>query len=149
MHVVASPTVIVASLSRQADDSLWVSFHLHAPVCCRTVDIPTALAELRSAFPSTAVFQGIHFKFAVRNNILLLEIKRGDRFFYWLVSDEAKLINASLKSRLAPMKTIGESFPNLSQADFSAASLGVPDMGRHEVPTVRSPGAVQASAPSP
>jgi hypothetical protein len=111
------------------------------------VDLPTAFAQFRSAFPSTAIFQGIHFKFADRNSSLLIEMKRGDRFFYWLlIESQFKLIHASQKSRLAPMKTIGESFPNLSLADVVPASLSVPK-GRLLPP--RSLGDPQALAPPP
>ena len=46
----------------------------------------------------------------MRNGHVLLEQKRFDRFFYWLlVGEHFKLIHASRESKLAPMRTIGQS----------------------------------------
>lgn len=70
-----------------------------------------AFARLRGAFPTPAEFQGTHFKYAVRDGVVLIERKRMDRYSYWLLCGERHvLIHASRESKLSPMKTIGDSF---------------------------------------
>lgn len=80
------------------------------------MDVDAAFAPLRGAFPQKAVFQGTHFKYAVRGNALLIERRGFDEaqncpiFYYWLlVGERFLLVGASRESKLAPMKTIGES----------------------------------------
>jgi hypothetical protein len=78
------------------------------------VDIPGALAQLRGAFPSTAIFQGTHFKFVQHKDVWLLETKRSGRFFYWLLCDgNVKLVHASISSKLEPLRPLGELVSNL------------------------------------
>lgn len=75
-----------------------------------------AFAELSTAFPKSAVLQGLHFVYAERNGVSLIEIHRANRFFYWLLWDgQAKLIHASYKPKLRSMQTVGASFkPSLT-----------------------------------
>ena len=73
--------------------------------------IDDAFAEVSHCFPQVAEFQGVHFKYASRNGVTLIERKTHDRFFYWIsVEGHFLLIHASIKSKLAPMRTIGQSF---------------------------------------
>jgi hypothetical protein len=85
-------------------------------LCCTltAVTIDEAFATVSNCFPQVAQFQGIHFKYAIRNGVTLVERKGHDRFYYWLsVDDHFLLINASQESKLAPMRTIGQSLkPN-------------------------------------
>ncbi|HYE19751.1 MAG TPA: hypothetical protein VEA69_14975 [Tepidisphaeraceae bacterium] len=48
------------------------------------MDIDTAFAAIRYAFPSTAQFQGTQFKYACRNGVTLVERKLAERYCYWL-----------------------------------------------------------------
>jgi hypothetical protein len=96
------------------------------------VTLDEAFAAVSHAFPQVAELQGRHFSYAQKNGVTLIESKktvfepdsecphcgqhrgeRTSRFFYWLLVDgRFKLFNASInKSRLAPMRTIGDSFP--------------------------------------
>jgi hypothetical protein len=43
-----------------------------------------AKVECPLVFSQVAEFQGVHFKYASRNGITLIEHKGNDRFFYWL-----------------------------------------------------------------
>lgn len=94
-----------------------------------------AFTAISHAFPIVAEFQGRHFTYAEKNGVMLIENKktvftphgecstcgqhRGEkqtRYFYWLTyGGRFHLVHASLKSRLSPMKTIGESLPPLAQ----------------------------------
>ena len=72
-----------------------------------TEDVAVAFAKLGGAFPTLANFQGLHFKYAVRDGVVLIESKRDGRYFYWmLVGDKFLLIHASLQSKLKRMQTI-------------------------------------------
>lgn len=99
----------------------------------RIVNIDEAFSGLSHAFPRTAEWQGRHFLYAQRGQSLLIETKkstfrpcgtcpscgqergeRDSRFYYWLLVDgQFKLVHAGLKSKLKPLKTIGESIPLL------------------------------------
>ncbi len=73
-----------------------------------------AFAPLKNAFPESADFQGVHFRFAARNGAVLIEKKHQGHFFYWLlVQGRFLLIDAAPRTKLAPMRTIGDSFPNM------------------------------------
>ena len=81
------------------------------PVRFATVTIDDAFAQVSSCFPQVADFQRVHFKYATRNGITLIERKGYERFFYWISVDaHFELIHSSNKSKLAPMRTIGQSF---------------------------------------
>lgn len=95
-----------------------------------SVDIQPAFAPLKTAFPFAAEFQGKDFQYAVKNGSVLIERRRtafltdascpccgqatGPKetlFRYWLLVDgKFKLVHGSKKSKLAPMRTIGDSF---------------------------------------
>lgn len=75
------------------------------------MDLDAAFSQLRTAFPKVADFQGTHFVFAERDGVVLIEKKRLDRYFYWLIWEgNHKLVHASQVSKLRPMRTIGDSF---------------------------------------
>lgn len=81
------------------------------------MNIEQAFAAISTAFPSVAEWQGMHFRFAHKNNVTLIEKRRYNEqkschvFFYWLIWEgNHKLIHAAQKSKLAPMRTIGDSF---------------------------------------
>lgn len=72
-------------------------------VSSHTVTIDDAFAEVSRCFPQVAELQGVHFKYATRNGIKLIERKGHDGFFYWLsVGEHFVLIHTSLGSKLAP-----------------------------------------------
>src|SRR4051794_1661578 len=97
-----------------------------------TVTSEEAFAAVSHAFPKVADFQGPHFRYATKNDGVILEIKKntfekkGDcphcgqqialrepRFFYWLLIDgRFEMIHTSSKSRIGSMKTIGETIPS-------------------------------------
>ena len=77
------------------------------PAVTPDTTIDDAFAYLKSAFPSAATFQGTHFRYAVRDGSVILEVKRFDRFFYWLlIGEHFFLIHASKESKFASMRTI-------------------------------------------
>jgi hypothetical protein len=77
----------------------------------RAVTVDEAFAQLRGAFPSKAAFQGTHFGFAQSKGVCLIERRLADRYFYWLLFEgQAKLVHASRESKLAPLRTVGDSF---------------------------------------
>ena len=58
-----------------------------------------------------AEWQGTHFKFASRAGVTLIEVRRHERFYYWLLWDgQKKLIHASVNSKFRSMQTVGCSF---------------------------------------
>lgn len=68
-----------------------------------------AFSDIRDRFPEVAQFEGIHFKYARGKSSLLVEQKRGDRFFYWLlVDDRFVLWKVTTKSCLSSLRTVGE-----------------------------------------
>lgn len=76
-----------------------------------SVSLDSAFARLKTAFPVIAQFQGTHFVFAERDGVWLIERKKHDRYFYWLLWEgKAKLVHAAMNSKLAPLRTIGDSF---------------------------------------
>jgi len=75
------------------------------------VTLAEAFAQLKTAMPSFAQFQGTHFKFAQDHGVTLIECRRDGRFFYWLIWEgEAKLVNASIESKFRMTRNIGQSF---------------------------------------
>lgn len=70
--------------------------------------VGAAFAKLSGSFPSLASLQGnVHFKYAVRNGVILIETKRDGRYWYWiLVGEEFLLIGAFATGKLKRMKTI-------------------------------------------
>jgi hypothetical protein len=80
-------------------------FHRHE--LSPTEDVTVAFEKLTGAFPTLATFQGLHFKYAVKDGVVLIESKRDGRYFYWILVDEKfLLIHASLQSKLKRMETI-------------------------------------------
>lgn len=80
------------------------------------MDLDAAFSHLRTAFPKVADFQGTHFKFAERDGVVLIEKKRAERFFYWLIWEgNHKLVHASQDSKFRTMQTIGDSFKLAAQ----------------------------------
>lgn len=76
----------------------------------RSVTIDDAFAQLTGTFATLAEFQGGHFKYAVKNGSVLIEVRRNGRYYYWLlVENRFLLVGASLESKLAPLRTIGQS----------------------------------------
>lgn len=72
-----------------------------------TDDVTNAFGKLTGAFPTLASFQGLHFKYAVRDGVVLIESKRDGRYFYWiLIEEKFLLIHASMQSKLKRMQTI-------------------------------------------
>lgn len=72
--------------------------------------IDESFAALRGAFPTVADFQGLHFKYVVKDGSLLIEVRNHGRFFYWLlVGDTFKLIHASQVSKLKRLQPISDS----------------------------------------
>lgn len=70
-------------------------------------EVTEAFGKLSGAFPTLASFQGLHFKYAVKDGVVLVESKRDGRYFYWILIDEKfLLIHASLQSKLKRMETI-------------------------------------------
>lgn len=79
----------------------------HRQETVSTDDVTVMFAKLSGAFPALANFQGLHFKYAVRDGVVLIESKRDGRYFYWiLVGEKFLLIHASLQSKLKRMQTI-------------------------------------------
>ena len=69
--------------------------------------IDEAFGQLKGVFAIMAQFQGGHFKYAAKNGVVMLEIKRNGRFYYWLLIDgRFVLVHASLESRLRSMRTV-------------------------------------------
>ncbi len=88
--------------------------------------IDEAFAAVSHAFPKDAEWQGLHFRYAVKNGITLIEQKKSRfipestcnhcgqekgtkdvRFYYWLLVGEQFLcIHASRKSKFTLMRTI-------------------------------------------
>lgn len=106
-----------------------------------------AFAAVSHAFPTKAEWQGMHFQSAHKNGVTLIESRkssfetistcphcgqprqqRDSKFFYWLIWEgNQKLIDASVKSKLQSMKTIGESLA-LSRHTTTAPDSRRPDM---------------------
>ena len=83
------------------------SASFHRPELSPADKVTEAFAALAGAFPTLASFQGLHFKYAVKNGVVLIESKRDGRYFYWiLVGEEFRLIHASMQSKLKRMQTI-------------------------------------------
>lgn len=73
-------------------------------------EIDEAFHHLSGAFTHLAEFQGLHFKYAVKDGAMLIEQRRAGRYFYWLlVGDRFKLVHASLASRFKRMAPITNS----------------------------------------
>lgn len=80
---------------------------LHRQDASATDEVTEAFAKLSGSFPTLANFQGLHFKYAVRDGVVLIESKRDGRYFYWiLIGEKFLLIHASLQSKLKRMETI-------------------------------------------
>jgi hypothetical protein len=93
------------------------------------VTIDEAFAAVSHAFPQEAEWQGVHFRYATKNGVTLIEQKRSvfvpksrcdhcgeqsgtkvTRFHYWLlVGDRFKEVHASHKSKFAAMRTVIDS----------------------------------------
>jgi hypothetical protein len=72
--------------------------------------IDESFANLRGAFPTIAEFQGLHFRYVEKNGSLMIEMRRFDRYFYWLlVGHTFKLIHASQVSKLKRLQPISDS----------------------------------------
>ena len=89
--------------------------------------IDESFANLRGAFPTVAEFQGLHFKYVVKEGVVLIEQRlnvaelmpcrvcggnaaKDFRYFYWLlVGDRFKLVHASNKSKLKRLQPISDS----------------------------------------
>ncbi len=83
------------------------SASFHRPEFPPTDEVTEAFGKLAGAFPTLATFQGLHFKYAVRDGTVLIESKRDGRYFYWiLIGEKFLLIHASLQSKLKRMETI-------------------------------------------
>jgi hypothetical protein len=83
------------------------SASFHRQEAMPTDEVAVAFAKLGGAFPTLANFQGLHFKYAVRDGVVLIESKRDGRYFYWiLVGEKFLLIHASMQSKLKRMHTI-------------------------------------------
>lgn len=92
--------------------------------------IDEAFARVSHAFPHDADWQGTHFRYAVKNGVTLIEIKRSvfiperqcdacgqhrgtkdTRFFYWLlVGEKFFAVHASEKTKFGKLRTVKESF---------------------------------------
>lgn len=73
-------------------------------------EVDSAFQSLAGAFPLLARFHGLHFKYAVKNGIVLIEIRRDGRFYYWLlIGERFRLIHSSDNSKLRKMKTVTHS----------------------------------------
>ena len=80
---------------------------LHRQDASATDEVTEAFGKLGGSFPTLANFQGLHFKYAVRDGVVMIESKRDGRYFYWiLVGEKFLLIHASLQSKLKRMETI-------------------------------------------
>lgn len=80
---------------------------LHRQEVSADNEVTDAFAKLSGSFPTLASFQGLHFKYAVRDGVVLIESKRDGRYFYWiLVGEKFLLIHASMQSKLKRMQTI-------------------------------------------
>jgi len=76
-----------------------------------SMTIDEAFGKIKREFPESAMFQGMHFKYACRDGVVFIERKLAGRFFYWLtIDDRFKLVGASERSKLSPLKTIGDCF---------------------------------------
>ena len=79
----------------------------HRKDASATDEVTEAFAKLSGSFPTLANFQGLHFKYVVRDGTVLIESKRDGRYFYWiLIGEKFLLIHASLQSKLKRMETI-------------------------------------------
>ena len=110
------------------------------------MDVDAAFAQVRTAFPETAVFQGTHFKYAAKNGVTIIETRRSfwaedircrscsnrigdktERYFYWIiVGNEHKLIHASTRSKFRPLQTIADSFSPSMYGDQHAYTPQIP-----------------------
>ena len=80
---------------------------LHRHDVSATNEVSDAFAKLAGAFPVLASFQGVHFKYAVRNGTVLVECKHNGRYYYWILAgDTFLLIHSSEHSKLRRMQTI-------------------------------------------
>lgn len=83
------------------------SASFHRPETPVTDEVTETFGKLNGAFPTLASFQGLHFKYAVKDSVVLIESKRDGRYFYWiLVGETFRLIHASMQSKLKRMQTI-------------------------------------------
>lgn len=91
------------------------------------MSIDEALTAVKGGFSYLAEFQGLHFKYVVKNGVVLLETRRNAaelaacptcganrdrdmRYYYWLLVDgRFKLIHASRVSRLKRMEPVTDS----------------------------------------
>jgi len=73
-------------------------------------EINSAFQNLSGAFPLLARYQGLHFKYAVKNGVILIETRRGGRYYYWLlVGERFRLIHSAEHSKWRKMKTVTHS----------------------------------------
>ena len=71
------------------------------------MNVDEAFGNLKGSFPCEAVFQGMHFQYAVKGGVVLVEVKRQEKFFYWLlVGDRFKLVHAANRSKFRKLWTI-------------------------------------------
>ncbi len=88
-----------------------------------------AFAAVGHAFPQEAEWQGLHFRFAAKAGVVLIEQRRSTfvaesscahcgqdrgrkdtRYFYWLIWEgNKKVIHASFKSKFGRMRTVIDS----------------------------------------
>ena len=69
-----------------------------------------AFDQLKSSFPKTMEWRGLHlFSYVEKNGVLLLERKKDGRFYYVIFFDRtSECIHSSLESRFKRLKTVGE-----------------------------------------
>ena len=102
-----NPEQIKAIYPVQTEPMTDPSAQFHRQEISATDEVTEVFAKLSGAFPTLASFQGLHFKYAVRDGVVLIESKRDGRYFYWILIDEKfLLIHASLQSKLKRMETI-------------------------------------------
>ncbi len=75
--------------------------------------MPTAIGHIRPALPTVAAdADGVHFKFAARNGVTLVEQKRRGVFVYWLIAPGlCQIVRTSDVSKFRQLRPVGETLP--------------------------------------
>jgi len=78
-----------------------------------------AFGQVKKVFPAVVEWDGIHYRYAANNGVVIIEIRKREKFFYWLHFDQAcELVHTASESKFRRMKTVGECFsPSLPRAE--------------------------------
>lgn len=71
--------------------------------------VASAFVKLKGTLPSVAMSDGLHFKYAVRQDTVMIETKRGGVYSYWLlIGTEFVLAKQSRNGKLRNLHPVNE-----------------------------------------